>query len=128
MRFEELANVSREIAGTRSRLTKVQHLGVLLRALASEELEPAVALLSGEPRQGRIGVGGALLQRVFSTPSASAASVDICEVDAVLERFSEISGRGSARERETLLGALFARLTQSEREFLAGSLAGGLRQ
>jgi DNA ligase-1 len=128
MRFEELATASREIAGTRSRLKKTERLAALLKGLSAEELTPSVALLAGEPRQGRIGVGGALLGRLFSQASASEPTVSIAEVDAVLERFATIAGRGSAREREVLLGALFARLTEHEREFLAGALGGGLRQ
>ncbi|MFZ5890876.1 MAG: ATP-dependent DNA ligase [Myxococcota bacterium] len=128
MRFEQLANLSRDIASTRSRIKKVELLALFLRALPPEEIEPAVALLSGEPRQGRIGVGGALLHRLFSAPASTVASVSVQEVDEVLQRFATTSGRGSARERELLLGALFSRLTQQEREFLAGTLAGGLRQ
>lgn len=128
MRFEELATASRDIASTRSRLKKIERLAALMQNLGPEEIEPAVALLSGEPRQGRIGVGGALLQRSFSQASAEAPSASIAEVDAVLERLATTAGRGSAREREVLLGALFARLTEAEREFLAGALASGLRQ
>ncbi|HET9929557.1 MAG TPA: ATP-dependent DNA ligase [Polyangiaceae bacterium] len=128
MRFEELAIASREIGDTRSRLKKIERLSVLFTALAPIEIEPAVALLSGEPRQGRIGVGGALLSRLFSQPTSSTASVSVEEVDAALQRFSELNGPGSARERELVLGALFSRLTELERAFLAGVLGGGLRQ
>lgn len=59
---------------------------------------------------------------------ASAANVSVGEIDAVLECFAKLSGRGSVSERELLLGGLFARLTHAERAFLAAVLAGGLRQ
>lgn len=128
MRLEELARVSLQIASTRSRTRKIEQLAVLLRVLTGDEIEPAVALLSGEPRQGRIGVGPTLLRRLLSSASASAATVTIGEVDAVLERFASLSGRGASNGRELLLGGLFARLTPAEREFLANVLGGGLRQ
>ena len=105
MRFEELAIASREIGDTRSRLKKIERLSVLFAALAPNEIEPAVALLSGEARQGRIGVGGALLGRLFSQPTSSTASVTVEEVDAALQRFSELTGPGSARERYRWLQA-----------------------
>ncbi|MGC4090244.1 MAG: ATP-dependent DNA ligase [Polyangiaceae bacterium] len=128
MRFEELALLSQRLASTRSRNAKVEQLALLLRALEQSEVEAAVALLSGEPRQGRIGVGGALLRRLLESAPATEPSVSVAEVDAVLARFAGLSGRGSVRERETLLGGLYARLTAAERDLLTGALAGGLRQ
>jgi DNA ligase-1 len=128
MKLGELAELSRALASTRSRREKVAKLAELLKRLDTLEIEIAVALLSGEPRQGRIGVGGALLRRILSGPSAGESSVELHEVDETLTRFAQTDGRGSARERESLLGTLFAKLTESEREFLARACVGELRQ
>ncbi len=128
MLFLELSRASEEVRATRSRLSKVSRLAAVFAQLSAEEVEPAVALLAGEPRQGRVGVGGALLRRLLQTAPATTPTVSVLEVDAVLARFAEIQGPGSVAGREALLGALFARLIQAEREFLAGAAAGGLRQ
>jgi len=57
MLFAELVATSATVGGTRSRKAKVEALAGLLRALAPAEVEPAVAWLAGEPRQGRLGAG-----------------------------------------------------------------------
>jgi DNA ligase-1 len=128
MQFVELVGASREIAGVRARTAKIERLAELLRRLQPGEVEAAIGLLSGEPRQGRIGLGGALLHRLASAPSAEHPSVSLLDVDGVLQRFATTQGRGSAGERERLLGSLFTALTLEEREFLARACTGGLRQ
>ena len=128
MQFVELVGASREIANVSARTAKIERLAELLRRLQPGEVEAAIGLLSGEPRQGRIGLGGALLHRLASTPTAEHPSVSLLAVDDVLQRFATTQGRGSAGERERLLGSLFVALTLEEREFLARACTGGLRQ
>jgi DNA ligase-1 len=128
MLFAEVARTSEAIGKTRSRLSKIELLATLLARLQRDEIAPAVALLSGEPRQGKIGVGVALARRLLATPAVSDPSVTLTQVDAVLERFSATTGRGTQAGRETLLGQLFAQLTNIEQHFLAHVIAGGLRQ
>lgn len=57
MRFVEVATTSAEVARLSGRLDKVGRLADLLTRLAPEEVEPAVAFLSGSIRQGRLGLG-----------------------------------------------------------------------
>jgi DNA ligase-1 len=128
MQFVELVGASRELTRVRSRTGKVALLADLLRRLTPNEVKPAVGFLSGELRQGRIGLGGALAHRLASAPAADRAGASLLEVDAALDRFAEIQGRGSAGERERLLGSLFGSLTLEEREFLVRACTGGLRQ
>lgn len=128
MLFIELARTSNEIGKTRSRLTKVELLAALLRRLDPSEVEPAVAVLSGELRQGKIGVGGALAARLTAVPAAMEAHVALGELDLALEHFGASSGRSDQAEREALLGQLFARLAAEEQQFLAQVMAGALRQ
>jgi DNA ligase-1 len=60
--------------------------------------------------------------------AADSASVDLAEVDAVLDQIAGASGKGAAHVRRRLLGELLARLTMEEQRFLVGLLVGGLRQ
>ena len=49
------------VAATRSRKAKIEALAAVLRACGPDEIATVVSLLTGEPRQGRIGVGWATL-------------------------------------------------------------------
>jgi len=129
MVFSEVVDASDEVARTPGRLAKIARLAVLLGALAPDEIEPVVAILAGEPRQGRMGVGHAAI----STASSGSASpggkpLTINEVDAAFDTISRLSGAGSTRSRADTLGALFARASDPERDFLRRLLHGELRQ
>ena len=52
-----LVDASARAAATSSRLAKRDAIAACLRGAAPDEVEIAVAFLSGEIRQGRIGVG-----------------------------------------------------------------------
>jgi DNA ligase-1 len=129
MRLADLAATSRAVAETSSRLEKVALLAECLRRLAPGELAVAAAWLAGELPQGRLGVGWAALERARAgaTPAAE-ASLDLAEVDGALSRIAAASGPGSATERRRFLGAVLARSTPPEQEFLARLLLGELRQ
>jgi DNA ligase-1 len=128
MQFVELVGASREIARIRSRTAKIERLAELFKRLATAEIEVAVGWLSGELRQGRVGLGGALLHRLVQAPAAVEPSVSVLDVDTAIGRFAAAQGRGSVAERERILGALFAALTLEEREFFVRACSGGLRQ
>ena len=61
-RLADLVATSQQVAGTSGRLAKVAALAALLRRLAPDEIEIAVAYLSGETRQGKLGLGYAALR------------------------------------------------------------------
>ena len=130
MLFAELVAVSATVGGTRSRKAKVEAMAGLLRALAAEDaaqVEPAVAWLAGEPRQGRLGTGWRTLA-ALAAPAAAEASLAITEVDRLLAELGAATGAGSARRRGELLGQLFGAATEQEQHFLRRLLAGELRQ
>lgn len=127
MQLAELVRTGREVAATASRLEKVALLADLLRALAREEVETAVAFLGGEPRQGRLGVGWKLAREALGVPAAE-PSLALLEVDRAFEALAGLSGKGSAAARRERLGALFARATADEQDFLLRLLQGELRQ
>jgi len=122
-----LVDASALAAGTASRLAKRDALADVLRQAAGDEIEIAVAWLSGETRQGRIGVGWATLAALRGTP-ASEPELTLGEADAVLGQVANTAGKGSAAARSARLRALFARATAAEQDFLVRLLVGELRQ
>ncbi|HVL80386.1 MAG TPA: ATP-dependent DNA ligase, partial [Actinomycetota bacterium] len=80
MLLAELVGVSRAVAATSSRSAKIATLADLLRQADPEELPIVVGLLTGEPRQGRVGVGWASVSKVVAEP-APAPSVTLGEID-----------------------------------------------
>jgi DNA ligase-1 len=126
-RLAELVTASRRVGATASRLAKVSELAKLLRRLQPEEIEIAVAYLSGEMRQGKLGVGYATLAEARSG-GARRASLELRAVDDALDALAKTKGKGSAAERARKLGQLFARATRDEQDFLVRLLVGELRQ
>jgi DNA ligase-1 len=124
----ELVETSRRVAETASRNAKTALLADCLRKLAPTEIETAVAYLSGETRQGKSGIGYALLRDAQPARAGDVPSLEICEVDATLARIASISGAGSKSERTSILASLLARATSAERDFLMRLLLGELRQ
>src|SRR3954453_239261 len=128
MTFARLVDTSRRVAETSGRRAKIALLAELLRTLPPEEIEIAVAYLSGTVLQARLGVGSAAIQAAVPGSATEAPSVTLTEVDQSLSRTMQASGAGSAAERQRLLRELFLRLTQAEQHFLGGLLVGELRQ
>ncbi len=71
--FASVVATSRQVAETSARSVKTRLLADCLRTMNAEELEIAVLYLSGEIRQGRIGIGPSALRAcaaiAASTPS-----------------------------------------------------------
>ena len=127
MRFAELAAVSDELAATSKRGQKAALLAGVLRRLSPEEMEIAVGVLTGAPRQGRIGVGWATLRDVQVEPAAE-PSLEIVEVDQAFERLASMSGAGVNAARRALLTGVFERATEPEQRMLWRVISGELRQ
>jgi DNA ligase 1 len=126
--FAELAATSRNVAGTSSRLTKISELAGFLRTLAPDEIPIAIAFLSGETRQGRLGIAYAALRDVDKRSEPREPILTLADVDAAFADLASASGKGSATTRARFLGALFARATALERDFLVRLIVGELRQ
>ena len=62
MRLYDIVAASRSVSETSARSDKIRHLAACLRLAEPDAIETAVALLSGETRQGRIGLGPAALR------------------------------------------------------------------
>jgi DNA ligase-1 len=127
MLLAELVAASQQVATTSARNGKIAALATCLAQLGPDEAQIGAAFLSGETRQGKLGVGYGVLRKLAVEP-ASAPSLQVPEVDEVLEQLSGLRGAGSGAKRTQLLTALFARATQAEQEFLIKLLIGELRQ
>lgn len=128
MRLQELVEVSNAVAQVSGRLEKTARLAEFLLRLRDREIDIGVAFLSGSLTQGRVGLGWAAVSEARKEDAAAAPSLELREVDESFGRIARTSGAGSARERIGLLGALFARATAAEQDFLTRLLSGDLRQ
>ena len=135
MLLVEVVEASAQVAATPARSAKIAALADLLRRLAPDEVEPAVAFLVGEPRQGRIGVGWATVAKGIAArrsatdaPEAPEEPLTITDLDQVLEQLEGTTGSGSVGARGALLDSVLARATTAEMDFIADLLTGGLRQ
>jgi DNA ligase-1 len=129
MRLAELVAVSRQVAEVPGRLAKISLLASLLARTAGDEIEVAVAFLSGSYRQSRLNVGYAALQAAAEGEPAGSPSLDLAQADAVFARIAAVpQGKGSSGERQRLLNDLFARATRDEQHFLFRLIVGELRQ
>jgi len=126
--LEEVVRASREVAETNARSAKVAILAELLRELEPAEVPVVAALLSGVPRQGRIGVGYAGVYGRDHAGGGDAAHLTVGNLDRTLTAIQETTGAGSAGARAQLIDGLLARATDAEGDFIRRLLTGELRQ
>lgn len=123
-----IVETSIKVAATSARLAKVRELAACLKAFSPDEILVGVAYLSGEPPQGKFGIGYAVLKEANSVPAAAAPSLSVLDVDQRLTELANIRGSGSTQRRAEALSELFSRATQAEQHFLMRLLIGELRQ
>ena len=128
MLLHELVETSAAVAEASSRLAKIDRLAGLLRRLEAAEVDVAIGFLSGEPRQGRIGIGGSAIQEARPPGVAPMPALRLIDVDEVFDRIASTVGRGAPIERVRLLRGLLERATVAEQDFLIRLLFGELRQ
>jgi DNA ligase 1 len=123
----DVVDVSRAVAATSSRSSKVALLAELLRRLEPSEVSVAAGFLAGSPRQGRIGVGYSTIYGVETAPAAS-PSLTIADLDRALDELGRATGSGSGARRRQLLETLLGRATAREDAFIRRLFTGELRQ
>ena len=128
MLLHELVATSAAVAKASSRLAKIAELAALLRRVALAEVDIVVAFLSGELRQGRIGIGGSAIRESKPLIAASTPVLSLIDVDKVFAQIAATTGRGSPGDRARLLRDLLTRATADEQNFLLRLLVGELRQ
>src|ERR671932_865182 len=123
----DLVAASDDVAATSSRSRKIAVLADLLRRLEPDEVPIAAGLVSGVPRQGRIGVGYAAVYGVEQAPSAE-PSLTIHDLDVAITEIQRATGSGSGARRRVLLAGLLGRATAPEADFVKRLFTGELRQ
>jgi DNA ligase-1 len=123
----DVVAASSEVAGTNSRSRKIAILAELLRRLDTDEIPIAVGVLSGAPRQGRVGIGYSIAYGV-ERASAADPSLTVDEVDRAITAIQGTIGDGSLTLRRQILGDLFGRATEQESDFVRRLFTGELRQ
>ncbi|MCU1370266.1 MAG: ATP-dependent ligase [Ilumatobacteraceae bacterium] len=126
MLFHDIVTTSVALAAAPGRNAKRDALAALLARADVDEIEPVIGFLIGEPRQGRIGVGGRTIASARQPP-ADEPTVTVDEVDSLLSELAATSGPGSASRKQELLAALLARATAEESTFLFQLVGGGVR-
>ena len=128
MLLHELVETSAAVTAASARLAKIGRLAALLRQVDPAEIDIVIAFLSGELRQGRIGIGGSAIREARPVGSAPAPVLHLGEVDDAFGRIAAMTGRGSAADRVRLLHSLLQQATADEQDFLIRLLFGELRQ
>jgi DNA ligase-1 len=129
MKLSAIVETSHRVTEASGRLEKVGLLASLLGQVPAEDIETAVAYLSGSLQQSRIGIGYAAVQAAMPEHIVDTPSLELAEVDAAFDRIAAVRpGKGSAGERLRLLGELLARAIPDERRFLFRLVTGELRQ
>jgi ATP-dependent DNA ligase I len=123
----DLVATSGAVASTRARSAKTAAIADLLGRLGPDEIEPAVGFLTGEARQGRIGVGWATVFNL-EVVVATTPTLTIGDVDRALDRLATTTGSGSTAGRQEILRDVFDRATADELDFLRRLFVGELRQ
>jgi DNA ligase 1 len=123
----DVVAASAAVTDTSSRSRKVAIFAELLRKLDPDEVPIAVGLLSGVPRQGRVGVGYATIYGIEQQPAAD-ASLTVDDLDRAIADVQAATGPGSAGRRKELLGTLLGRATEQEADFVRRLFTGELRQ
>ena len=128
MLLADIVSTSGRVADTRARGDKISLLATCLVRLSPAEREAGVALLTGQLRQGRIGLGGAALRDARPAAAVPSPSLSVAAVDAIFARIAACRGSGSGKARVAALGELLARATAAEQAWLARLVFGELRQ
>ena len=128
MRFAEVVEASAAVAATAGRLEKIARLAALLSRTPPDVIPIVVGFLIGDPRQGRVNVGMALLSTLRDLPPSADSSLTVNDVDDLFARLSAAAGAGAGRARAAMLRDMLGRATAVEQDFLIRLLFGELRQ
>jgi DNA ligase 1 len=123
----DVVTASQEVADTSARSRKVAILADLLASLEPDEVAVAAGLLSGVPRQGRVGVGYSTIYGIETAP-AEEPTLRVADLDTAISQVQAATGSGSGTRRRELLADLLDRATEPEAGFVRRLFTGELRQ
>jgi DNA ligase-1 len=127
MLLQDIVDCSAEIRSTRSRTAKIQALADLLADTRTSLVPLAVAYLSGELPQGKVGIGYSMLSGI-DPPGQPEARLALEDVDDAFTEMADLSGPGSRVKRRKQLTDLLGAATTTEQAFLRALIQGELRQ
>jgi len=127
MLFARLVETIDAVRATPARSAKIAALAETLGELEADEVEVAVAFLSGDVRQGRVGIGWATLSGIDAAHAVE-PTITVAELDAAIDEVQSITGAGSTAARRAVLVGLLERASEAEAETIRRLLLGELRQ
>ncbi|MDH5371955.1 MAG: ATP-dependent DNA ligase [Acidimicrobiia bacterium] len=125
--FEKVVAASDRVSSTRKRSEKVAVLAGLFDNMDESDVPTIVAILSGEPRQGKIGIGYQTIAGL-ELPPAAQATVTVSDIDRALDQIARTTGEGSQGHRLEILSGILIECTADEQSFIKRLLVGGVRQ
>ncbi len=131
--FAEFAALCRDLAASRSRLTKTARTADFLRRLALDEVPTAVAFLTARPLPASdprvVDVSWATVSEVLGAAGSpnDAPSLSLTDVAEAFAAIAAASGPGSRRMKTERLRDLLSRATADERRIIANILIGEMR-
>jgi DNA ligase-1 len=128
MELARLVELVDKVRATPKKTEKIALLTDWLRQAHGREIELAAFYLTGALPQGRIGVGGRLIEQALQAAPAGGEPLSLAAVDQVFSVVAADRGSGSSTRKIAALRTLFSRATDQERRFLGQLLVGELRQ
>ncbi len=128
MLLVRLAETSNAVGATSSRKLKSELLASVIADLGRSEIEAAIGFLTGAARQGRVGVGWAMVDNVDVEPNPGDPELNVLDLDRAIDLIAATVGPGSEGHRAKIISGLLRRATAQEQHFIRQVLIGDLRQ
>ncbi len=133
--FSPLAELCVNLEKTSGRIEKTRLLVAFLKRLRPDEIEPAVAMITGrtfpEPDQRVLVVGGRTLWKMITQPVRQTAltqsPLTIKRVQRSFDEIASAQGEGSREKKKALVDALLGQASPIEREYIMRILFGEMR-
>ena len=104
MLLNDVVETSADVAAESGRKAKTVRIADLLAPVDPDTASVVVGFLTGDLRQGRVGVGLAALRDL--PPSAAVdPTLTVAHIDAVIDEIQTTTGPGSKARRAEILGA-----------------------
>ena len=126
MLLADVVELSAALARESGRTAKRDAVAALLVQATLPELAVVLGLLRGEPHQGRVGVGWRTLA-ALDVAHAAESTLEVADVDRLVDALAVEAGDGSAARRVALLTDVFGRATEPEADYLWRVFGGEVR-
>ena len=128
MHLLKLVELVSRVRATTKKTEKTALLAEFLRQTHGRETELATLYLCGALAQGKIGIGGRLIEEAMTERPPSGEALTLTDVDHAFDVVVGHQGSGSTERKVGALRGLFERARADEREFLGQLMMGEIRQ